>query len=84
MSLVAIGLNHRTAPLDLLERVTIGDADLPKALHSLRSRPHLNEVVVLSTCNRTEVYADVEKFHGAYQDIRDALSELCHVLPEDF
>jgi glutamyl-tRNA reductase len=84
VSLVAIGLNHRTAPLDLLERVTIGDADLPKALHSLRSRPHLNEVVVLSTCNRTEVYADVEKFHGAYQDIRDALSELCHVLPEDF
>jgi glutamyl-tRNA reductase len=84
VSLVAIGLNHRTAPLDLLERVTIGDADLPKALHSLRSRPHLNEVVVLSTCNRTEVYADVEKFHGAYQDIRDALSELCHVMPEDF
>ena len=84
MSLVAIGLNHRTAPLDLLERVTIGDADLPKALHSLQARPHLNEVVVLSTCNRIEVYADVEKFHGAYQDIRDALSELCHVMPEDF
>lgn len=84
MSLVAIGLNHRTAPLDLLERMTIGEADLPKALHALRSRPHLTEVVVLSTCNRTEVYAYVEKFHGAYQDIRDALSELCHVLPEDF
>lgn len=84
MSLVAIGLNHRTAPLSLLERVTIGDSDLPKVLQSLRSRLHLNEVVVLSTCNRTEVYADVEKFHGAYQDIRDALSEHCHVLPEDF
>lgn len=84
MSLVAIGLNHRTAPLDLLERMTIGEADLPKALHALRARPHITEVVVLSTCNRTEVYAYVEKFHGAYQDIRDALSELCHVLPEDF
>lgn len=84
MSLVAIGLNHRTAPLALLERMTIGDADVPKALHALRARPHVTEVVVLSTCNRTEVYAYVEKFHGAYQDIRDTLSELCHVLPEDF
>jgi glutamyl-tRNA reductase len=84
VSLVAIGLNHRTAPLDLLERMTIGDADLPKALHALQSRPHINEAVVLSTCNRTEVYADVDRFHGAYQDIRDTLSELCHVLPESF
>jgi glutamyl-tRNA reductase len=71
-------------PLDLLERMTIGDADLPKALHSLHARPHLSEVVVLSTCNRTEVYAYVERFHGAYQDVRDSLSELCHVLPEAF
>jgi glutamyl-tRNA reductase len=84
VSLVAIGLNHRTAPLDLLERMTIGDADLPKALHAVQARPHVTEAVVLSTCNRIEVYAYVERFHGAYQDIRDALSELCHVLPETF
>jgi glutamyl-tRNA reductase len=84
VSLVAIGLNHRTAPLGLLERMTIGEADLPKALHTLHSRPHINEAVVLSTCNRIEVYADVDRFHGAYQDIRDTLSELCHVLPETF
>jgi glutamyl-tRNA reductase len=84
VSLVAIGLNHRTAPLELLERMTIADADLPKALHTLHSRPHITEAVVLSTCNRTEVYAGVDRFHGAYQDIRDALSELCHVLPEEF
>jgi glutamyl-tRNA reductase len=84
VSLVAIGLNHRTAPLDLLERMTIADADLAKALHTLHARPHITEAVVLSTCNRIEVYADVERFHGAYQDIRDTLSELCHVLPEEF
>jgi glutamyl-tRNA reductase len=84
VSLVAIGLNHRTAPLDLLERMTIVDADLPKALHALQSRPHITEAVVLSTCNRTEVYAYVERFHGAYQDIRDTLSELCHLMPEAF
>jgi glutamyl-tRNA reductase len=84
VSLVAIGLNHRTAPLDLLERMTFGDADLPKALHAVHARPHITEAVVLSTCNRIEVYAYVERFHGAYQDIRDVLSELCHVLPETF
>ena len=84
MSLVAIGLNHKSVPLDLLERMTLGESDLPKALHALIARPHLSEAVVLSTCNRTEVYAFAERFHGAYQDVRDSLAELCHLLPEEF
>ena len=84
MSLVAIGLNHKTVPLDLLERMTLGESDLPKALHALVARPHVSEAVVLSTCNRTEVYAFAERFHGAYQDVRDTLAELCQLLPEDF
>src|SRR3546814_1611022 len=50
-------LNHRTTPLDLLERMTIGDAALTKALHDLTSREDVSEAVVLSTCNRTEIYA---------------------------
>ena len=57
MSVVVIGLNHRSTPLDLLERMTIGGAQLPKALHDLVSREDVSEAVVLSTCNRTEVYA---------------------------
>lgn len=84
MALVVIGLNHRTVPLELLERMTITGARLPKALHDLRSRPNLSEAVLLSTCNRTEVYAVAERFHGAYQDIRDVLSELAFVPPEGF
>lgn len=84
MALVAIGLNHRTVPLDLLERMTITGAQLPKALHDLRSRPNLSETVLLSTCNRTEVYAVAERFHGAYQDIRDVLSDLAFLPPEGF
>ena len=74
MSLVVIGLNHRTAPLDLLERMSIDDSRLTKALADLVERPHVTEAVILSTCNRTEVYAYVEKFHGAYQDVREFLS----------
>lgn len=84
MSVVVIGLNHRTMPLDLFERMTIDGARLPKALHDLGSREHVGEVVVLSTCNRTEVYAIAERFHGAYADVRNFLSELAFVPPDEF
>lgn len=75
MSLVCIGLNHRTVPLETLERVTVADHALPKALHDLTSRPNVSEAVVLSTCNRTEVYAFAERFHGAYEDVRSFFAE---------
>ena len=84
MSVVVIGLNHRTMPLDLFERMTVDGPRLPKALHDLRSRQHIGEVVVLSTCNRTEVYAIAERFHGAYADVRNFLSELAFVPPDEF
>lgn len=75
MSFVVLGLNHATAPIDLLEQVTIAPDELPKALHDLSMRPHISEAVVLSTCNRTEVYVEAERFHGAFQDVRDFLAE---------
>ena len=84
MSVVVIGLNHRSTPLALLERMTIAEAALPKALHDLISRADVSEAVVLSTCNRTEVYAVAERFHGAFQDIRDFLAEVGFLAPEDF
>ncbi len=84
MSLVVVGLNHKTAPVDLLERLSISEEDLPKALHQLINYEHVVEGMVLSTCNRIEVYATVSKFHGGAQDIRNFLAEFCHVAPEDF
>jgi glutamyl-tRNA reductase len=84
VSVVVIGLNHRTTPLDLLERMTIGDGALPKALHDLVSRDDVSEAVVLSTCNRTEVYVVAERFHGAYADVRDFFAEYGFLAPEDF
>tara|TARA_B100000686_G_scaffold334086_1_gene400805 strand:- start:7004 stop:8230 length:1227 start_codon:yes stop_codon:yes gene_type:complete len=71
-------------PLDLFERFSIGDDALPKALFGVLSRRNISEAVILSTCNRTEVYAYAEKFHGAYQDIRDFLAETAQIAPEDF
>ena len=84
MSVVVVGLNHRTVPLELLERMNVSPARLPKVLGDLAGREHISEVVVLSTCHRTEVYAVAERYHGAVQDIRNAFSELAFIPPEDF
>ena len=83
MSIVVIGINHRTSPVTLLERMTINETAMPKALHSLSVRDDIREVVVLSTCNRTEVYAVAERFHGAYDDIRDFFCETSGLASED-
>lgn len=82
MSFVVIGLNHATTPLEVLEQVTVAPDALDKALHDLSLRPYVSEAVVLSTCNRTEVYICAERFHGAFQDVRDFLSQLSFAPPE--
>jgi glutamyl-tRNA reductase len=84
VSVVVVGLNHRTTPLPVLEAMTVTSGRLPKALHDLAGRDHLNEVVVLSTCLRTEVYAMASRFHGAMSDIRNFLSGWGGIPPEDF
>lgn len=84
MSLVVVGLNHKTAPIDLLERLAISEEMMPKALHQLSTYEHVLEGTVLSTCNRIEVYSVVSKFHGGAQNARDFLAEFCHIAPEDF
>jgi len=81
---VVVGLSHRTVPLDLLERMAVPEARLPKALDDLASRDFVSEAVVLSTCHRIEVYAVTEEFHGGVQDIRNFLAELAFLPPEDF
>lgn len=84
MAVVVVGLNNRTLPLDVLERMTVSGSQLPKALHDLLSREHLSEAVVLSTCMRTEIYAAAGRFHGAMSDIRNFLSEWSGSAPEEF
>ncbi len=84
MSVVVVGANHRTAPLDLLEQMTVDADRLPKLLDALGSAEHISEAVVLSTCNRTEVYLVAERFHGAYDEVRDFFSDLTFLPPERF
>jgi glutamyl-tRNA reductase len=75
VSVVVVGLEHHRTPLDVLERATVSDQDLPKTLATLRDRSNLLEVVVLSTCLRTEVYAVVERFHEGVADLQGYLAE---------
>jgi glutamyl-tRNA reductase len=84
MSVIVVGVNHRTVPLELLEQMTVSAERLPKALADLVSRENITEAVVLSTCNRTEVYAIAERYHGAMQDVRSSITELTNVSPEAF
>lgn len=84
MSLIVVGLNHRTAPLEVLERMTVSQAHLPKALSGLRSSEELTEAVVLSTCMRTEVYVVAERYHAAVGEVRNFLSETAFTPLEGF
>jgi glutamyl-tRNA reductase len=56
MSLVVVGINHRTAPVEVRERVVFEPARIPDALQQLREIPDVQETVIVSTCNRTELY----------------------------
>lgn len=61
MTLLALGINHKTAPVSLRERVTFSPDTLDQALESLLAQPMVQGGVVLSTCNRTELYLSVEE-----------------------
>ncbi len=87
MSLFAIGLNHQTAPVDLRERVAFAGGNLDAALASLRGLPQVREVALLSTCNRTELYAVVDDegralaewlatYHDGESRARDDIADL--------
>jgi glutamyl-tRNA reductase len=84
VSLIVVGLNHRTVPVELLERMTVAEDRLAKVLHDLAAREHLLEVVVLSTCNRTEIYARCTHFHAAVGDIGEFLAAYSGAAPDEF
>ncbi len=84
MSIVAIGLNHRSAPLELLERMALSVDDAVKLSGEVANGASISETVVLATCNRTEVYVYAERFHDAFEEVRHALGVVSGVDPMDF
>ncbi|HEX4702889.1 MAG TPA: glutamyl-tRNA reductase [Pseudonocardiaceae bacterium] len=74
MNVLAIGMSHRTAGVRELERAVVSAADTAKVLDEMLKCPHVSEAVLLSTCNRVEVYAVVETFHGGLSEISSVLA----------
>ncbi|MEE9234195.1 MAG: glutamyl-tRNA reductase [Candidatus Acidoferrales bacterium] len=74
MQLSLVGLNHRTAPIEVRERLHFAEKDLPAALHALRERPGVNEALIFSTCNRVEVLARLEDGIKALPLVSDFLA----------
>ena len=83
MSFVAFGLSHRTAPLAVLEQVSVGPAERSKLLRQLCADDAVDGAVVLSTCNRIEVYLDAGRFHDAYRVARDSLADGAGLHPDE-
>lgn len=74
MSVLVIGVSHRSAPVDVLERVALDADGVNKTLDEVHTCEHICEAVVVSTCNRLEVYADVATFHGGLDETSAILS----------
>lgn len=83
MSVLVVGISHRSAPVSLLEQVTVGVGENPDVLADLRAAGPVGEAVVLSTCNRVEVYADSEGFHAGVDAVSDLLSRISGVPLDD-
>ncbi|NUP35022.1 MAG: glutamyl-tRNA reductase [Streptomycetaceae bacterium] len=75
MSVLVVGLSHRTAPVSLLERVAVSGDTQTKLLRDIAGAEPVAEALLLSTCNRVELYADVDRFHGGVADLSGLLAQ---------
>jgi glutamyl-tRNA reductase len=83
MSVLVVGLSHKGAPLATLERVALTGDALDKLLHDVARADDVAGALVLSTCNRVEIYAEVDQFHSAVAAICELLSRHSHVPPAE-
>jgi glutamyl-tRNA reductase len=83
MNLIVVGVSYRTAPVTVLERLVTAPPDVPRLLVQLLAQPYLGEALVLSTCNRVEVYAGVSAFHGGLSDIVAVLAARAGASPTE-
>ncbi len=74
MSVLVVGLSHKSAPVAVLERASVSGDTLGKLLHDVEHLPDVAETFIISTCNRVEVYAEVDRFHGAVAGVCELLS----------
>ncbi|WP_210503534.1 glutamyl-tRNA reductase [Nocardioides xinjiangensis] len=73
MSVLVVGISHRSAPVELLERLALDAEGTAKLVADVMSGDHVSEATAIVTCNRLEVYAEVDRFHGSVEDLSGLL-----------
>ena len=84
MYTVVVGVNHRTAPVEIREKLSFVEADLPQAMQTLQQQKSILENIIISTCNRTEIYAVVDQIHTGRYYIKKFLADWFAIPMEDF
>ena len=84
MELIVVGLNHRTAPIEIRECLAFPEDKMEEALCQAQSLPSLRENIILSTCNRVEVYAAVREIERAILDLKQFLAHYHHRSLKEF
>ena len=83
MSVLVVGVSHKTAPVAVLERLALDTDGVDKLVENVMACEHVLEATALTTCNRVEVYAEVERFHGSVESVSRLLCEIADEAPED-
>lgn len=80
MNIAVVGLSHKTAPVEVREKLSIPEPQLEAAIAHLLSYPHLQEVAILSTCNRLEIYLVATETQPGIREVTQFLSEKVNYL----
>lgn len=84
LHILKVGINYRTAPVEIREKLTFAEESLQEAMNELKAQKSILENVIISTCNRTEIYAVVDQLHTGRYYIKQFLADWFEVDKEDF
>ncbi len=73
MTVLVVGISHRSAPIPLLEKLAVDTDGATKLIEDVLANPHVSEATVVATCNRMEIYAAVDRFHGSVEGLSQLL-----------
>ena len=82
MNILVVGLNHKTAPIEVREKVAFDGPKLAEAISILKDSREVKENIILSTCNRVEIYAGVNEINAGIESIKDFIADF-HKVPKD-
>ena len=84
MSFLVVGMSHKSAPIAVLEQAALDHDAVIKLLHKALDGDHVSESVIISTCNRVEIYVETDRFHGSVEEISALLADHSNLPREGF